>query len=92
MGSIAWRLSYGIVNMLYLVSYNNYSMYHIDGLELPQIVQPTDILITDAYRNIDDSSMKKDFLYQKVRDIVAKFYERNGISLMKPAMMASIDS
>jgi Cft2 family RNA processing exonuclease len=55
MGSLSWRLSYGIVNILYLVEYNNYSMYHINGLELPQIMQPTDILITDTYKKIDDS-------------------------------------
>ena len=34
MDNIAWRLSFGIVNIVYLVEYNNYSLYHISGLDL----------------------------------------------------------
>jgi len=74
MGSLSWRLSFGIVNIVYLVQYNNYSMYHIGGLDLEQVMQPTDILITDTYKNIDDSWMKKVQLYQKIKNILVNFY------------------
>lgn len=87
MGSLAWRLSFGIVNILYLVSFNNYSLYHIDGVELAQIMQPTDILVTDTYRNIQDDRMKKNYLYAKVKETILKFYERNGISNGKAGLM-----
>lgn len=80
MGSLAWRLSFGIVNILYMVDYNNYSLYHINGVNLEQILSPTDIFITDTYKNIDDSWVKKTSLYQKIKDILLRFYERNGLN------------
>lgn len=49
-GSIAWRISFGIVNILYLVEYNNFSLHHINGLDFNQVKQPIDILITDSYQ------------------------------------------
>jgi hypothetical protein len=49
-------------------------MYHINGLDIPQIMQPTDILITDTYRMIDDMSMKKIQIYQRVKNILINFY------------------
>lgn len=67
MGSLAWRLSFGLVNIFYLVDYNNFSLYHINGLDLTQIIQPTDILITDTYKNYDDSFMKKTQLYHRIK-------------------------
>lgn len=30
-------------------------------------MQPTDILITDTYPNIDDIYMKKQYIYQKIK-------------------------
>jgi hypothetical protein len=49
-------------------------MYHIDGIDLAQVIQPTDILITDCYKNIDDSWMKKTQLYHKIKSILLNFY------------------
>lgn len=74
MGNLTWRLNFGIVNILYLVSYNNYSLHHIGGLNLAQIMQPTDVLITDACPDIKDESMKKGQLYELVKDSIVKFY------------------
>ena len=67
MGCLSWRLSFGIINVLYLVEYNNYSLYHMDGLKLEQILAPTDILITDTYRNNEDSLNKTVNLYNRVK-------------------------
>lgn len=72
------------------MEYNNYSLYHINGLELPQIMQPTDILITDTYKNIDDSWMKKNQLYLKIKNLLMNFYERNGIPFARPPVMANV--
>lgn len=50
LGSIYWRISYGLVNILYLVEYNNYSMNHINGLDFDNLATiPTHLLVTDAY-------------------------------------------
>lgn len=84
MGSLAWRLSYGIVNIMYLVEYTNFSLHHINGLNLQQIMSPIDILVTDTYRNINDSEIKKSYLYQKVKEILIKFYTKNGMVFEKP--------
>jgi hypothetical protein len=91
MCSLSWRLSYGIVNILYLVEYNNYSMYHINGLDIPLIMQPTNILITDTYRMVDDVSMKKIQIYQKIKNILINFYEKNGLSFSRPTIMTNIE-
>lgn len=91
MGSLSWRLSFGIINIVYLVEYNNYSMYHIDGLDLAQVVQPTDILITDSYKNIDDSWMKKTQLYSKIKNIFLNFYEKNGMPFARPPILTNIE-
>lgn len=91
MGSLVWRLSFGMINMLYLVEYNNYSLYHINGLNLEQILSPTDIMITDAYKDIDDSWVKKTSLYRRIKDILLSFYERNNMNFEKPLAGMSID-
>lgn len=83
MGSLAWRLSFGLVNILYMVEYNNYSLYHINGINLEQILAPTDIFITDTYRNVDDSWIKKSYLYNRIKDILTRFYDRNGLASEK---------
>jgi Cft2 family RNA processing exonuclease len=50
LGSVYWRISYGLVNILYLVDFNNYSMQHIGGLDLDNIQSQTiNLLITDGY-------------------------------------------
>ncbi len=33
LGSLYWRISFGLINILYLVEYNNYSLHHIGGLD-----------------------------------------------------------
>jgi hypothetical protein len=67
-------------------------MYHINGLDLPQIMQPTDILITDTYKIVDDSEMKKTQLYQKIKNVLLNFYEKNGISFARPSIMTNVES
>ena len=38
------------MNIVYLVNYNNYSLNHIHGLDMDNLVtQPTNLLITDGY-------------------------------------------
>ncbi len=50
LGSLYWRISYGLINILYLVEYNNYSLHHIAGLDFDNLAtQTTSLLITDAY-------------------------------------------
>lgn len=34
LGSLAWRISTGLLTILYLVDYNNYFLNHINGLDL----------------------------------------------------------
>jgi len=34
LGSVYWRISCGLINILYLVDFNNYCMQHIGGLDL----------------------------------------------------------
>ncbi len=34
LGSLAWRISTGLLTVLYLVDYNNYFLNHINGLDL----------------------------------------------------------
>ena len=62
-GSVAWRISFGIVNVLYLAEYNNFSLHHINGLDFNQLNQPIDILITDGYQETDEEAIKKKHLY-----------------------------
>ena len=83
MGNLAWRISFGLVNILYMVEYNNYSLHHIGGLDLSQVMQPTDVLITDTCHHIDDEHMKKTHLYDLVKDAIVKFYEKNGLLVNK---------
>lgn len=52
MGGVGWRLSYGLINLLYLVGYNNYSLQHIEGVDIGMLGMPLDILVTDTYANI----------------------------------------
>jgi Cft2 family RNA processing exonuclease len=50
LGSLYWKISYGLINILYLVNYNNYSMNHIAGLDMDNLTnQPINLLITDGY-------------------------------------------
>ena len=50
LGSLYWRISYGLINVLYLVDYNNYAMAHLAGIDTIQVAaQPTHLLITDSY-------------------------------------------
>ena len=77
MGNLAWRVSFGLVNILYLVEYNNYSLHHIGGLDLAQIRQPTDILVTDTCPDIEDQNMNKNKLYSLVKESIVSFYEKN---------------
>lgn len=61
------------MNIVYLVEYNNYSLYHINGLDIDNILQPTDILITDTYKDIAGDKLKKQDLYEKIKNIVNDF-------------------
>lgn len=55
LGSVYWRISYGLINIVYLVDYNNYCMQHIGGLDLENLrSQSTHLLLTDAYPRNDD--------------------------------------
>lgn len=67
MGSLAWRLSFGKINIVYMIEYNNYSLYHINGLDIQSMTNPIDIFITDTYRNVDDLLIKKQALYNKIK-------------------------
>ena len=92
MGNLAWRVSFGLVNILYLVEYNNYSLYHIGGLELAQIRQPTDNLITDVCPDIPDQSMNKNRLYTLVKDAILSFYEKNKLPAERPPPITNQES
>jgi hypothetical protein len=34
LSSICWKIRMGLINILYMVDYNNYSLNHINGLDL----------------------------------------------------------
>lgn len=50
-----------------MIEYNNYSLYHINGLDIQSMTNPIDIFITDTYRNVDDLLIKKQALYNKIK-------------------------
>lgn len=48
-GACAWKMQLDLINILYLVSYNNYTEYHIESIDLTNLAkQRFDIIITDA--------------------------------------------
>ena len=74
MGSLYWRISYGLVNIIYLVNYCNYSLNHISGLDMENLkTQPTNLLITDSYPN-KDIVKKGDLLYE-LKNLVSEFHQ-----------------
>lgn len=92
MGNLAWRVSFGLVNILYLVEFNNYSLYHIGGIDLAQIRQPTDILVTDTCPDIEDQNMSKSRLYHLVKEAIVNFYEKNELSVQRPPPITNQES
>jgi hypothetical protein len=55
LGSLCWKIHYGLINILYLVEYNNYFLNHINGLDLEAIKsQPINLMLTDMYLNVVD--------------------------------------
>jgi hypothetical protein len=36
-GSVCWRISYFMFNCLYLIGYNNYSQFHLSGMDVEAI-------------------------------------------------------
>jgi len=71
--------------MLYLVDFNNFSLNHINGLDLEAIKnQPINILLTDMYPVIPDDKIKKDKLYVELKKIMIDFYTRQGIDPVRP--------
>lgn len=85
MGSVYWRITFGLVNIVYLVDYNNYNMQHIGGLDLDNLrSQSTHLLLTDAYQRSDD--MKRERFYQSLKEKVVSFYHANNLDPTKPKM------
>jgi Cft2 family RNA processing exonuclease len=84
LGSVYWRISYGLINIIYLVDYNNYAMHHIGGLDLDNLKsQSTHLLITDACsQRVED--MKKDKLYQSLKQKIVEFFVGSGLDPAKP--------
>lgn len=83
LGSLYWRISYGLVNILYLVEYNNYSMNHIGGLDFDNLATiPTQLLITDPYPR--QEVVKRQSIYQEMMGVVLNFYKQNYIEPNKP--------
>lgn len=88
LGGLYWRISYGLVNILYLVEYNNYSMNHINGLDFDNLATiPTHLLITDSYPRTE--IIKKNNIYQEVMQVVLNFYNKNHIEPNKPKTFSS---
>ena len=85
MGSVYWRISYGLVNILYLVDYNKYNMYHIGGLDIDNLKNQTaHLLITDVYPPSEKQDIKKDKLYIELKQKLLSFYQKNCIDPNKP--------
>lgn len=84
LGSVYWRISYGLVNILYLVDYNNYNMFHIGGLDIDNLKNQTaHLLITDVYAPTDRDT-KKDKLYVELKQKLMNFYQKNGVDPNRP--------
>lgn len=85
LGSVYWRISFGLINIVYLVDYNNYCMQHIGGLDLENLrSQSTHLLLTDAYPRNDD--MKRERFYANLKEKVVRFYLDNNLDPNKPKM------
>jgi hypothetical protein len=90
LASLYWRISYGLVNIVYLVGYNNYAMNHIAGLEMESLsAQPTHLLITDGYAR--KSPIKRNALYRQLMQTLLTFYERNNMEPNKPKLFSQQD-
>lgn len=75
----------GMVNILYLIDYNNFSLNHINGLDFEAIKnQPVNLLLTDIYPTIGDEKIKKDKLYTDIKNILVDFYSRQSIDPARP--------
>jgi hypothetical protein len=60
LSSLCWKVRLGLINILYLVDYNNFSLNHINGLDLEAIKnQPINLLMTDMCPSISDDKIKK---------------------------------
>lgn len=85
LGSVYWRITFGLVNIVYLVDYNNYTMQHIGGLDLDNLRGlSTHLLLTDAYQRSDD--IKRERFYQSLKEKVVSFYLANNLDPTKPKM------
>lgn len=75
----------GLVNILYLVDYNNFSQNHTNGLDFEAIKsQPISLLLTDLCPSIPDEVIKKDKLYIDIKNILIDFYARQNIDPNRP--------
>ena len=87
LGSLYWRISYGLINIMYLVEYNNYSLRHIDGLDFDNITsQTTHLLITDAYPH--NYIIKQRDVYLEIKQTLLNFYRQNYIEPNKPKVFS----
>ena len=60
--NVYWRITYGLINIVYLVQYNNYPLHHINGLNFDGLTaNNTHLLITDTYPR--SHSIKSDQIY-----------------------------
>lgn len=85
LSGLCWKIRMGLVNILYLVDYNNFSLNHINGLDFEAIKnQPVDLLLTDMCPMIGDEKIKKDKLYIDIKSILLDFYLKQSIDPARP--------
>ncbi len=85
LSNLCWKIRMGLISVLYLVDYNNYSLNHINGLDLEAIKsQPVNLLLTDMYPMIGDEKIKKDKLYVDIKNVLIDFYARQAIDPVRP--------
>jgi len=85
LSGLCWKIRMGMVNILYLVDYNNFSLNHINGLDFEAIKNhPVNLLLTDMYPMIPDERIKKDRLYIDIKNVIMDFYARQGIDPIRP--------
>ncbi len=85
LSGLTWKIRAGLVNILYLVDYNNFSLNHIHGLDFEAIKnQPINLMLTDMYPILTDEKIKKDRLYIDIKNVLMEFYTRLGIDPFRP--------
>lgn len=85
LSGLCWKIRMGLVNILYLIDYNNFSLNHINGLDFEAIKnQPVNLLLTDMCPMIGDDRIKKDKLYIDIKNILLDFYSKQAIDPVRP--------